>query len=371
MFKGFRFVLVGATAVVLAACRLGEGRISASQAADDLVGPSMHPGALTVQVTDSRVDVQVRGVRRVGGAKVTPDDRFPMGSLTKAMTATLAGVLVQDGVLTWDTRLLEVLPELAAASRPEYQNVTLRDLLAHRSGIFPAVTAEEIAELPELEGTAQEQRLQLVAWTLARAPAFTPGSSAEYSNGGYVAAAAMLERVSSLDYEYLLQARVFAPLAATVAFGAPGSTGGPLGHTSVDGKQWTVIAADDPLAQFPAFANPAGGALLRGADLAAFLQLHLRALGGKRGLLLTPETATTLHTVVQGDYALGWLDGKGLDATPLTWHNGSDDYSYYALMSVSRANGVAAAGAVNGLYAGTEAALSRVVSQMQVKRTAN
>jgi hypothetical protein len=40
-------------------------------------------------------------------------------------------------------------------------------------------------------------------------------------------------------------------------------------------------------------------------------------------------------------------------------------------MSVSRANGVAAAGAVNGLYAGTEAALSRVVSQMQVKRTAN
>ena len=91
MFKGFRFVLVGATAIVLAACRIGEGRISASQAADDLVGASMHPAALTVQVTDSRVDVQVRGVRSVGGAKVSTDDRFPVGSMTKAMTATLAG----------------------------------------------------------------------------------------------------------------------------------------------------------------------------------------------------------------------------------------------------------------------------------------
>ena len=331
----------------------------------------MHPAALTVQVTDSRVDVQVRGVRSVGGAKVSTDDRFPVGSMTKAMTATLAGVLVQDGALTWDTKLLDVLPELAATSRPEYENVTLRDLLAHRSGIFPAATPDEIAELPELDGTAKEQRLQLVQWALMRAPTFPPGSGAEYSNGGYVAAAAMLERVSSLDYEYLLQARVFGPLAASVAFGAPGSTGGPLGHTSVDGKTWTVGPVDDPLAQLPAFANPAGGALLRGADLAAFLQLHLRALGGKRGLLLTPETATTLHAVVQGDYALGWLEGEGLDATPLSWHNGSDDYSYYALMSVSRANGVAAAAVVNGLYSGTEAALSRVVSQMQLKRAAN
>jgi CubicO group peptidase (beta-lactamase class C family) len=374
MFQVFRTALVSIATLALIACGGSGGpganpppsKMDASQAADDLVSTSMHPAALTVQVTASNVDVQVRGLRKVGGAPATTEDRFPMGSLTKAMTATLAGVLVQDGVLDWNTKLLDVLPEFAASARAEYANVTLRDLLAHRAAIFPAETAEQIALLPDVSGTPTEQRLQLIDWALRRAPTFTPGSKAEYSNGGYLAAAAMIERAGALSYEQLLQARVFNPLGASVVFGSPGSTGGPLGHTSTDGKKWTAVPADDPRAQYPEFANPAGGALLRGADLGAFLSLHLRALRGENGLVITPATATTLHTVIGGDYALGWLDGKGIDNAPLSWHNGSDDLSYYSLMSVSSGKNVAAAAAVNGVSPGTEAALSAVVAKMQL-----
>ncbi len=365
--RASRMLLAGAM-FALSACGAGSDDpgvvpkpMTATQAAEDLVGPAAHPGALVVQVTDAGIDVQVRGVRRAGGASVAPDDRFAVGSLTKALTATLAGIAVQDGLLTWDTKLLDVLPEFAAEARAEYASVTLRDLLAHRSGLFPAVTEEQIAMLPELEGTARERRLQLVSWSLRRAP--IPG----YSNGGYVAAAAMLERVTSLDYEGLLQSRLFAPLGASVAFGAPGATGGPLGHASSDGRSWTAIAVDDPRAQYPEFANPAGGALLRGSDVGAFLALHLQALRGKQGLLVTPATARTLHTAVQGGYALGWMEGKGADNAALTWHNGSDDFSYYALMSVSTASGVAAAAFVNGLSPATEQALSGVIAQLLLR----
>ena len=340
---------------------------SASQAAAELVqGNPAHPGALAVRVTPDAMDVQVRGLRRsqAGAAAVQPVDRFAAGSLTKSMTATLAAVLVQQRRLAWDSRLLDVLPELAATAQPAYAAVTLRDLLAHRSGLFAGDSEADLVQLPPLNGTPPQQRLQLVGWALARKPTITPGAGTEYSNGGYVAAAAMLERVAGRPYEQLLNKEVFAPLGAQVAFGAPGSTGGPWGHSSRDGRNWTAWDPQDARVGAPDFANPAGGALVRGSDLGRFLQMHLRALRGTGGLLLSPESARELHRMVAADTALGWMAGKDLKGQPLSWHNGSDDLSYSALMAVSADKGVAAAALVNGLAPQTEAALSRTVAQM-------
>ena len=340
---------------------------SASKAATELVqGSPAHPGALAVRVTPDAVDVQVRGLRRsqAGAPAVQAEDRFAAGSLTKSMTATLAAVLVQKRHLAWDSRLLDVLPELAPAAQPAYANVTLRDLLAHRSGLFAGDSEGDLAQLPALGGTPAQQRLQLVAWALARKPTIPPGAGTEYSNGGYVAAAAMLERVAGRPYEQLLNQEVFAPLGAEVAFGAPGATGGPWGHSSRDGRSWTPWDPQDERVGAPEFANPAGGALVRGSDLGRFLQLHLRALRGTGGLLLSPESARELNRVVAADVALGWSAGKDLQGQPLSWHNGSDDVSYSALMAVSSVKGVATAALVNGLAPQTEAAISRAVVQM-------
>ena len=340
---------------------------SAGQAAAELVqGNPAHPGALAVRVTSDAVDVQVRGLRRsqAGAAPVLADDRFAAGSLTKSMTATLAAVLVQQRRLAWDSRLLDVLPELAATAQPAYASVTLRDLLAHRSGLFAGASEGDLAQLPALDGTPTQQRLQLAGWALARKPTITPGTGTEYSNGGYVAAAAMMERLTGRPYEQLLNQEVFAPLGAEVVFGAPGSTGGPWGHGSRDGRTWTAWDPQDERVGAPAFANPAGGALVRGSDLGRFLQLHLRALRGTGGQLLSPESARELHRVVAADTALGWMAGKDLHGQPLSWHNGSDDLSYSALMAVNSGKGVAVAALVNGLAPQTEAALSRVVAEM-------
>jgi CubicO group peptidase (beta-lactamase class C family) len=60
-----------------------------------------------------------------------------LGSNGKAMTATMVARLVERGVLSWDAPLSQTLPELATDMQAAYREVTLRDLLAHQSGMQP------------------------------------------------------------------------------------------------------------------------------------------------------------------------------------------------------------------------------------------
>lgn len=76
------------------------------------------------------------GLRRAGGnERVTIDDRFHIGSDTKAMTALLAAMLVEGGKLRWNTTVAEAFPELAGSMNADVKGVTLEQLLSHTSGI--------------------------------------------------------------------------------------------------------------------------------------------------------------------------------------------------------------------------------------------
>lgn len=328
---------------LLAGC--GDGGTSPADVTGRLVGQKHYPAAIALRVTPSTTELDAQGVAKTGGARVGPDTRFPLGSLTKSMTATLAGILVQDGLLGWDARMLDVLPELGPLARPEYAEVTLRDLLAHRGGIAAITSADELAAVPELTGTPREQRVQFAAWAVAQAPAVTPRVQSQYSNGGYAVAAAMLERVADREYTTLITQRLFEPLGLHPVFGPAGANAGEAwGHVATD-SGWSPVDPAD--AGLPAAADPFGGAKLSARELAVYLQLHLRALRGTPGLPITPATARTLHTPNADGFGLGWVAGSDRQQRPLTWHNGSDDSSYYALAAVSEACDCAAAVVVN------------------------
>lgn len=80
------------------------------------------------------IDVAVVGVRRVGSDEtVTAVDRFHIGSITKPMTATMIGRLVEKGKLDWDDTIGEHLGDIEMLDA--YRGVTLELLLQHRSGI--------------------------------------------------------------------------------------------------------------------------------------------------------------------------------------------------------------------------------------------
>ena len=81
------------------------------------------------------------GTRKIGTENwVTVDDKFIIGSCGKTFTATLAALLVEDGRLSWNTTIRDVFPDLKML--PEYETITIQQLLSHRAGLAKNFTAE-------------------------------------------------------------------------------------------------------------------------------------------------------------------------------------------------------------------------------------
>jgi CubicO group peptidase (beta-lactamase class C family) len=241
--------------------------------------------------------------RRDRAVPVTTNDLWHLGSNTKALTATLAGRLVERGLLNWDTRVAEVFPDLAGDFHPDFQPLTLRHLLSHRAGVAANLDWGRLART----GTVSEQRLTALKQGLAARPVHPPGSRCLYSNLGYVMAGALLERVTGRTWEELMRTEVFEPLGMTRAgfggVGTPGELDQPWGHR----QGGRPAPANGPEADNPPVLGPAGTVHCPLADWARFVADHLRGLRGQPGLL-QPATYRELATAVgDGEYGLGWV----------------------------------------------------------------
>jgi CubicO group peptidase (beta-lactamase class C family) len=284
------------------------------------------------------------GMRRAGtDTPVTINDRFHLGSDTKAMTATIAAMLVEEGRLRWVSTVAEVFPELADKMDPELRRVTLEQLLSHTSGA-PADNkdfGELLQESLTQEGNLDELRYRLVAkWS--RLPlASKPGTGFVYSNMNYTIVGAMTERVTGKTWDELITERVFRPLAlGTVGLGCQASLGridAPLPHRVVEGKVKAFLAG--PNCDNPPIIGPAGIAHMSVLDFARWAGWN--AGEGKRGpALVRQETIRKLHLPVVtmpekkdaapgtppgGKYALGWGElSVNWAPYPLLYHGGSN-----------------------------------------------
>src|SRR5262249_26330107 len=154
-------------------------------------------------------------------------------------TATLAALLVEDGLISWDTTPLDVWPELDTSINPAFRAITLRDLLSHTSGMKRDDNWSGAND--SASGTPMEKRRAWAAGLLSKPPD-VPRGTWSYSNVGYVVAGAMLEARTQTPWETLLTTRVFQPLGMTHSgFGAPGVTGlfdEPLGHVYLFTGAW-------------------------------------------------------------------------------------------------------------------------------------
>src|ERR1700678_56551 len=116
------------------------------------------------------------------------------------MTATLIGTLIDENKLSSGTTIREVFPKDAPQLHPDFQGVTLLQLLTHRAGL-PAN-----GPWGQLSGnTATEQRRDLLARMLKKAPQNRPGSTFTYSNVGYALAGLMAEEVTGESWEALMR----------------------------------------------------------------------------------------------------------------------------------------------------------------------
>jgi CubicO group peptidase (beta-lactamase class C family) len=278
----------------------------------------------------------VAGVRRAGlPGTVTIQDRFQLGSNTKAITATLIATLVEAGKLSWTTTTGDVFPELRDSMSSAFRGVTVEQLLSHHAGVSPFKDTEDddFKKIPRLSGTPMERRLAFTAWVLRGTPVAAPGTKGVYSNGGYTIAAAIAERVTAESWESLVRERVFKPLGihGTFAWSDSPDVNQPWGHYETRSGAKPVDPRD-PNERVPAIIWPAGSVELSLDDYARFLQLNLRGLEGRVTTLLRAESIKRLHTspVTPGDnFALGW-GVQEFDGAPARAHVGSAGAFYAA-----------------------------------------
>ena len=285
------------------------------------------PGVAVAVIRNGQtVAIGVAGVRTRGKSdKIATADRFHIGSDTKAMTAMLCGILVDERKLKWDLTLGETFPELKKSMHPKYQAVTLEQLLTHRGGAPGELEKDELwGKLWQHKGTPTSARRLLLQGVTSQPPEAPPGEKYIYSNAGFSIAGHMAEKVTGKSWEDLMRERIFRPLGMTTAgFGAPGTRAKndqPRGHKADGSPVEPGPGADNPVA-----IGPAGIVHCSIGDWANFVAANLPSAKTK---LVKPETLEKLHTPAPGEpkYAMGWIiaDGQPWAGGPALTHAGSN-----------------------------------------------
>jgi D-alanyl-D-alanine carboxypeptidase len=201
---------------------------------DDTVGPPRAPGlqglvdslagawnlpGLVVAVRRSGDEPSVVATGRAElatGRRMTPLDRFRVGSLTKPMVATVILQLADEGRLSLDDSLVRFLP----GTLPDGDRVTLRHLLNHTSGIGDYVNDPGFIDAAFLNPSRVWTPQELIAVANGMPRRFTPGEAGywEYSNTNYVLLGLVAEVAGGASIAALLLTRVFEPLGMTSTY---------------------------------------------------------------------------------------------------------------------------------------------------------
>ena len=245
------------------------------------------PGlAIAVVKGDSLVFARGYGVLDV--TKPTPVDehsRFAIGSTTKAMTSAALGMLVDEGKLKWDDKVIDILPDFRLFDPYVTREITVRDLLTHRSGLpgTDLLWARADLSLPEIM-----RRLRYVK------PNSSFRSQWNYQNVVYAIGGAIVAKVSGMPWEDFIRTRIFAPLGMTesepLVAGIESRPNVALPHADIrDTMRRIPIRTTDPVA-------PAGSVWSSVSDMSRWMRFILDSgrVGDKR--LLTPATFIELVT---------------------------------------------------------------------------
>ena len=309
------------------------------------------PGLAAAIIIDSKLhSAAAVGVRESETENwLTINDKFMIGSCTKSFTATTAAILVEEGRLSWQTTIRDAFPDLNML--PEYENITIQQLLSHRAGLPTNLKEGKATWLIDYgfdkkRGNRPEiLRLQYFEKTVQNKLISPPGNINHYSNSGYILAGALLEKMAGRTYEELLEEKIITPLDLTTAgYGPPAaleSTSQPWGHYwDKSTKSFKAYRAD-----CPKFLLPAGHMHLSIKDWAKFIIVHLNSDPSDKIKLLKSSSLQFLHTppdsseldfsfkermlskffgygYLNSNYALGWFakeKGKGYD---LIYHGG-------------------------------------------------
>ncbi|MGD2044813.1 MAG: serine hydrolase domain-containing protein [Gemmatimonadota bacterium] len=259
---------------------------------------------LLIQDGEKVVESTYGRVRRDEPAAVTSSTPFYLADLSMQFTVVATLMLCEDGVLSLETRAVDVLPDLPAA----WDQITVHDLLAHESGI-PDYTTQLDSLGP---GPTNEMVLEAAADSPLR---FGPGARFELSRTGYVLLAQIVEEVGGEPFADFVQENIFDPLgmasSVVVDETGPDVPGHAVGYATLDS-----------IADYEGHSTGDAGVFATLEDMEAWL----RALDD--GMLLTPSVAelmyrgNTANSFGYGWYVASWKESPAyfLDGSEAGFH---------------------------------------------------
>ena len=292
------------------------------------------PGlAIAIVKDDSLVFAKGYGVIELGkpGA-VNEHTRFAIGSTTKAMTSAALAMLVDEGKLTWDERVIDILPELQLYDSYATHELTVRDLLTHRSGL---PDTDLLWVIPENTLSMEEmiRRLRYVK------PESSFRSHWEYQNVVYAIGGLIVEKVSGMPWQRFVETRLWEPIGVHESLPLVSELAGQpnvaVPHALVDDTVRRVpVRTTDAIA-------PAGSVWSSVSDMSKWMRFVLDSgrVGTKQLIkpstfseLLAPQMRAPMDEYPALElarphffsYALGWFV-QDYDGETVWMHTGSID----------------------------------------------
>jgi len=198
---------------------------------DDLTAGGLPPGMVVwIDAPDYRFEGASGSADLTDGIPMTPEGAFRIGSITKMFTATVIVQLTEEGVLTLDDPLALWLPEVAD-QLPYGDQITLRHLLSHTSGLFNVVEHEAYwadlfteMEIDENTGAVTMPCVQrdphdtLARYVYGKDANFEPGARWSYSNTNYTLLGMVIEAAADVPLAEAYRTRIYEPLGMTSTF---------------------------------------------------------------------------------------------------------------------------------------------------------
>ncbi|MCA1642386.1 MAG: serine hydrolase [Acidobacteria bacterium] len=305
------------------------------------------PGASLVVVRGDQVIVlRASGVRDAGrGLPVTPDTLFAIGSCTKAFTALAAVMSQDDGKLSLDDSPKKFLPYFSLRDKEADAQVTLRDLLSHRTGLAGT-------DIAWYTGVLNREEVIRVAGRAK--PSAKLREKFQYQNVMFSAAGEAVARAQGQTWENVISTRILRPLGMTKSVlsvaemkSAPDFSLGYQYNAAT--KEARHVATRD-------ITNvaPAGAINSSAREMAQWLKFMLAGGVGADGKRLVSEKGFVELVTPQikvndtASYGLGWAVAKMGERTVYTHSGGIDGFGALVSLLPQEKLGVAVLANVEG-----------------------
>lgn len=223
------------------------------------------------------------------GVPATVETLFQIGSITKLYTAVLCLQLVEEGKLSLDQPVRATLPDFRVADARVAAEVTLRDLLSHRSGIEGDYFRDA--------GRGEDRIAKFTAMMAALGQVHPRGAMFSYCNTGFVAAGRMIEVADGRIWDKVIRSRIVKPLGTPAFSTLPEQAmrhQTAIGHLGAPGH--LVVTPVAYLAQSNA---PAGSMpMARARDVISFARMLMAGGVAPNGTrLMSPGSVAAMQTV--------------------------------------------------------------------------